>query len=117
VTMLHTEDASTTMVVNEMRVVMNNFEGYNVKNDPLGKGGWGKVFAAIRKSDNKKFAMKFFGYTISEPEIQAVNSEIVLMMALTGVEGSFELLHYDYDCCHSHGMFAHRCCVAGVSFL
>lgn len=86
----------TPIVVKEMKVVMNTFEGYNVENECLGQGGWGKVFAATRKCDQKKFAMKFFGYTNSNPVVEAINSEIVLMMALTGVEGLVFLKNGNY---------------------
>ena len=81
------DEGSTSIVVNEMRVLHNNFEGYEVTNKCLGQGGWGKVYAAYRKSDNKQFAMKLFGYTSNAPVIEEVNSEIVLMMALAGIDG------------------------------
>ena len=61
---------------------------YEVLNICRGVGGWGRVFSCRRVCDGKLFAVKFFGYVPGgPPDISAVNSEIVLMMALAGVEG------------------------------
>jgi serine/threonine protein kinase len=57
----------------------------------LREGGWGKVYAAVRKSDHKKVAMKFFGYTGNEPIHSEIYKEIALLMNLAGVEGIVQL--------------------------
>mmetsp|Transcript_12385 Transcript_12385/g.12790 ORF Transcript_12385/g.12790 Transcript_12385/m.12790 type:complete len:565 (-) Transcript_12385:261-1955(-) len=48
-------------------------------------GGAGKVFLASRKNDNKKYAMKFFGYTSKQPKLNDIEREITLMQALKGI--------------------------------
>ena len=52
----------------------------------------GKVFAGTRKSDGKKCALKFFGYTNHRPVLQDIYQEIRLMISLECVEGVCQLL-------------------------
>lgn len=52
----------------------------------------GKVFAATRKCDGKKCALKFFGYTNHKPVLKDINQEISLMISLDKVEGICQLL-------------------------
>jgi serine/threonine protein kinase len=52
----------------------------------------GKVFAATRKKDGKKCALKFFGYTNHRPVMKDINQEIRLMISLDQVEGVCQLL-------------------------
>jgi serine/threonine protein kinase len=76
---------TATILVKELRL-WNEFEGYELL-EVVGTGGWGKVYSARRKSDNKVIALKFFGYTVSKPMITSINSEVMLMMSLIGVDG------------------------------
>jgi serine/threonine protein kinase len=48
----------------------------------LQEGGYGKVYAATRKSDGKKVAMKFFGYTRQKPDVEEIRKEVALMIRL-----------------------------------
>ena len=52
----------------------------------------GKVFAATRKRDGKKCALKFFGYTNHRPVLDEIYQEIRLMISLDRVEGVCQLL-------------------------
>lgn len=57
----------------------------------LQEGVMGKVFSGKRKTDNKQFAMKFFGYTRQLPRLHSVIQEISLMRTLAGIEGVIQL--------------------------
>lgn len=63
----------------------------------LKSGGFGRVFLAQRQSDNKKVALKFFGYARAAPDIVFINNEIMLMTALLGVPGVIQLESIIYD--------------------
>mmetsp|Transcript_14345 Transcript_14345/g.21491 ORF Transcript_14345/g.21491 Transcript_14345/m.21491 type:complete len:575 (+) Transcript_14345:112-1836(+) len=58
----------------------------------LGKGGYGTVFLAHRKSDGGAVAMKFFGYERHEPIKEDIEYEIWINKALEGVTGVAEML-------------------------
>jgi serine/threonine protein kinase len=55
------------------------------------EGAMGKVFAAVRKTDGTKVALKFFGYTMREPSFADMEKEIQLLISLRGVEGIVQL--------------------------
>jgi serine/threonine protein kinase/Ca2+-binding EF-hand superfamily protein len=55
------------------------------------EGAMGKVFAAVRKTDGKKVAMKFFGYTTRAPHEADMEKEIQLLLSLRGIEGIVQL--------------------------
>lgn len=63
---------------------------YSVKSY-IQEGAMGKVFAAVRISDGKKVAMKFFGYTIRRPTFSEMEKEIQLLMSLKGIDGIVQL--------------------------
>lgn len=65
--------------------------------EEVGRGGWGVVHRAIRQYDNKEVALKFFGYTTQTPDRGVINTEIMLMMSLHGVEGTIQLISVFYD--------------------
>ena len=48
----------------------------------LQEGGYGKVYAATRKSDGLRVAMKFFGYTRQKPDVDEIRKEVALMIRL-----------------------------------
>lgn len=83
------------IVVKELRL-WNEFENYEI-NEVVGTGGWGKVYSAMRKSDHKKVALKFFGYTSQCPVMNSINSEVMLMMSLIGVHGVVQMESLFYD--------------------
>ena len=74
------------MIVHSLNLT-NNVEEF-VLQEVAGTGGWGKVYRAIRQSDQKIVGLKFFGYTELEPLIHEINSEVMLMMSLIGVHGN-----------------------------
>lgn len=53
----------------------------------LQEGGMGKVYAATRKKDGRRVALKLFGYTKRLATPDDIQHEIDLMAALKGVEG------------------------------
>ena len=87
---------TTSVCVNEVRAILNDFDTYEIDHEPLGSGGFGVIHKGIRKSDGKEVALKFFGYTDRVPNATDINSEIVLMLTLAGVEGIFDLFLW---CC------------------
>jgi serine/threonine protein kinase len=76
---------SKAVVVKELRL-WNEFENYEI-GSVVGTGGWGKVYSALRRSDQKVVALKFFGYSFQSPVMSSINSEVMLMMSLIGVHG------------------------------
>jgi serine/threonine protein kinase len=72
--------------VPELKLSQSELENYQIVSE-VGTGGWGKVYLALRRSDLKIIALKFFGYTNRAPELSAINHEVGLMMSLIGVPG------------------------------
>jgi serine/threonine protein kinase len=99
------------IVVKELRL-WNEFENYEI-HEVVGTGGWGKVYSALRRSDNKPVALKFFGYTLQSPVISSINSEVMLMMSLIGVHGQY--LFFDLSLIHP--LCYCRCCSNGIFIL
>ena len=91
-----TSTITKSLLVNELRV-RNDLESYRIEDKMLGQGGFGRVFLAQRQSDNKKVALKFFGYARAAPDIVFINNEIMLMTALLGVPGVIQLESIIYD--------------------
>mmetsp|Transcript_9758 Transcript_9758/g.14714 ORF Transcript_9758/g.14714 Transcript_9758/m.14714 type:complete len:440 (+) Transcript_9758:79-1398(+) len=87
----------TEIVVKEMRVTTGEFGNFVIDLGPMGKGRFGVVHRAVRKSDNKTFSLKFFGYMDGKPQLAEINSEIMFMMALVGVEGAVQIESIFYD--------------------
>jgi serine/threonine protein kinase len=81
-----------------MENVTDQTSKYNVSFDAfelgeyMQEGGWGKVYSATRKSDGRKVAMKFFGYTKARPDVSEINREIGLMIKLDRVQGVCQLV-------------------------
>lgn len=50
------------------------------------------MYSATRRSDNRKVALKFFGYTKKQPELGEIQKEVDLMVALEAVKGACQLL-------------------------
>jgi serine/threonine protein kinase len=100
--------------VPELKLSQSELENYQIVSE-VGTGGWGKVYLALRRSDLKIIALKFFGYTNRAPELSAINHEVGLMMSLIGVPGwlpfsaSFLTLSLCAACC--------RCCTNRVFVL
>lgn len=69
------------------------------RNDGVGDaaGADKKRRMSVGKSKKKKVALKFFGYTDRAPEISDVHNEIMLMMAMVGVEGVIQIQSFFYD--------------------
>jgi serine/threonine protein kinase len=84
------EFTATAIDVAAARAPVINFHDYEVEGF-VQKGGWGTVYAARRKRDGKKFAMKFFGYTDRQPGIAEIANEISLMLSLDGISGVVQL--------------------------
>jgi serine/threonine protein kinase len=99
------------IVVKELRL-WNEFENYEI-HEVVGTGGWGKVYSAVRRSDNKPVALKFFGYTSQSPVISSINSEVMLMMSLIGVHGALTLSPLPELTLYS----GRRCCTNGIIIL
>lgn len=51
------------------------------------QGSHGVIVNAVRKSDQKEFVMKFFGYTRNKPDISWIVREIDNLKTLTGIQG------------------------------
>lgn len=52
----------------------------------IARGGYGVVFNAVRKSDGKKLAIKFFGYTDKRPEWHWLKIEVEFLADLRPIE-------------------------------
>ena len=81
------------------------FEDFEI-NEFLQEGGYGKVYSATRKSDGKKVAMKFFGYTRQKPDVEEIRKEVALMIRLDkGAKAlswkKFHCLTLLHEYCHS----------------
>ncbi len=55
------------------------------------------MYAAVRVSDGKDVALKFFGYAEQKPIHSSINNEILLLMALRGCEGATQIQGIFYD--------------------
>jgi hypothetical protein len=58
----------------------------------IARGGYGAVFDAIRVSDGKHFAVKFFGYTRNLPEWLWVRKEIMVLDSMKNFPGVVSLI-------------------------
>jgi serine/threonine protein kinase len=63
----------------------------------IGEGGIGKVYCAVRKSDGKEVALKFFGYVPNEPDIHQIREEITIMSHFIGISSITQLYGYFMD--------------------
>ncbi len=50
-------------------------------------GSFGVIVTAIRKTDQKEFVMKFFGYTRNRPDVSWILRELDNLRALVGING------------------------------
>jgi calcium-dependent protein kinase len=57
----------------------------------INEGGYGTVYKGVRKHDQLKVALKFFGYTENKPFEQEIDMEIRLMLSLNGFDGCVNL--------------------------
>ena len=63
-----------------------------------GTGAYGTVYKATRMSDNKIFALKFFGYAKRDPEnINILETEVDVMLKLKGSEVFAQIESFFYD--------------------
>ena len=63
-----------------------------------GTGAFGTVYKATRKSDNKVFALKFFGYAKRDPQnLDILETEIDVMLKLKGSEVFAQIECFFYD--------------------
>ena len=106
---------SRTIIVKELRL-KSNFENYTLL-ESVGQGGWGKVYKAVRQSDNKVVALKLFGYTKHPPILSSINNEIMLMKSLIGVNGLkdfFSLSLFFFLFFLISNLFLFRSCSIGI---
>ena len=58
----------------------------------ISEGSSGKVYEGIDKSNNKKYALKFFGYTQRVNLMANIEAEIDLIQNLQGIDGLVQLI-------------------------
>lgn len=86
------EDRFQKILVNASDFIIDKEHGI------CGTGAFGVVYKATRKSDNKIFALKFFGYAKRDPQnLDILGTEVDVMLKLKGSEVFAQIESFFYD--------------------